>query len=398
MGNEKQYIFSDLLEILRQYILNENNEYDWAIRLIIVGIFSLFLLFIFIYYLRSGSKILHTLKNTFNNDFFYPAGFVYFIILLESFLRFLMNNSSDYRFYIFSFTTFPIYLFVKWVLKKLIPKIKSNSKFKINDIFYNICTVSIMIFIICEFPVKEFSVHHLLFEITAIFFTFFIYFTREVISENKKANSSEEKFWDTYKAKLSGANKKIIAINTEKYSEFTDSIGYRYFSEQLKVLGEQSKNNLIKQRFFIISAKNPKYSDEILSFSTEKLSDKTRNFKSLYILHSLFGIEMYLIPKHKVKEIIKKNSKWLICKLWNIYIQRTWKKLDRLIIDADYYEPNDRGNSLTFVPNNKNYYIIDQLISDCTKDEYNVEKLKNIESKPNDLILEINELKKQLTT
>jgi hypothetical protein len=240
-------------------------------------------------------------------------------------------------------------------------------------------------------------VHHLLFEIIAIFFTFFIYFTREVILENKKANSIEETFWDEYKTKLANVETSIITINTEKYSEFTESIGFRYLAEQLKVFGNIENNHLKKQRFFIVSAKNPKYSEEIASFSTEKLSDKTRNFKSLYLLHSLFGIEMYLIPKEKVINIINQDCNW-IYRLWNTHIKKTWKDLDRLIIDNNYYKVDDRGNSLIFDPNDKNSKIILELISEFATDAYNVEKLKVIEQAPNDLILEIKNLKEKLIT
>jgi hypothetical protein len=388
MENVNQTDYSKLLEFLKQFILNTDN--GWIIRLIIVSVFSIGLLFIFMYYLRTTSKIVHTLKKTFNNDFFYPTGFVYLIILLESYLEFIMKNSVNSIFYILSFGIFLVYL-IKWIINKFF------NKLIINEVFFNLVAVSLTVFVIYRFPIDEFSVHHLLFEIIAIFFTFFIYFTREVILENKKANSIEETFWDEYKTKLANVETSIITINTEKYSEFTESIGFRYLAEQLKVFGNIENNHLKKQRFFIVSAKNPKYSEEIASFSTEKLSDKTRNFKSLYLLHSLFGIEMYLIPKEKVINIINQDCNW-IYRLWNTHIKKTWKDLDRLIIDNNYYKVDDRGNSLIFDPNDKNSKIILELISEFATDAYNVEKLKVIEQAPNDLILEIKNLKEKLIT
>jgi len=362
---QKNAFVDHLKALLNDLFIGDHN--DWLGRLFLVLIISGFL---YVLLHRQGVKgVASIFFHTFFNDFFYPVCVVFVLLYFESLISYHLTGGDAYRFFVF-IPGFVILVFIPYKLT--------------NTISIQLAKLLLFCFFIflfmCCYREEFFSIHHFVYELLAVLLTFIIYFTFRINLEYKKENSRERAFWDSYIGALNNADTRVIAINTENYSDFMDSVGYRYFAEQLKVFSNPQKYELTKQRFFIISQKKSelKDSDEIQCLNTENLSDKTRNFKSLYILHKIAGIKMFLVPKDEVEEIIQNSSTDFQKLLIMFHFKKSWKVLDRLIIDKTLNKPDEKNNSSTFLENyDENKNVIDIIIANFANNDYDVDILAN---------------------
>lgn len=373
---------TNLLKVLLKEGFGHEHNLEDDYNLVIGRAILVLILCLLGFLILKGSKkaIPQVLKKTITNDFFYPVLVLFSLFLIESITSLYCDktevNSEHWNFFFYMTAAILVFFFIQ----------KTVTRF-INETVYIIIQILVIIFLYRVFHSDGmFHLHHFFYELLPITLTFVFYFLRDTRLEYRKENKEERDFWTKYIRALKSENKRMVAINTEKYREFTDPLGFRYFNEQLNSLVESSSHgdNIIlkkidKKRFFIVSSKleNLKDSPEIISLKTENnLNDNQRTFKALYHLHKMFNIEMYLIPKDKVRELInKESSSWNRFLNW-IRIKNSIKSIDRLILNDKFYKPKENNRKLVFEENKTDERIIEKIISDFSNSDYNVEELK----------------------
>lgn len=328
----------------------------------------------------SRKAIPQVLRKTITNDFFYPVLVLFSLFLIEAITSLYCNKpqikSEHWNFFLYMVVAITGFTIIQ----------KTVTRF-INETLYIIIQILLIVFLYRAFHKDGmFHVYHFFYELLPITLTFIIYFLRDTHLEYKKENKEERKFWTDYTDTLSNVKSKIVAINTEKYSEFTDPLGFRYFNEQLNFLVDSRSTNstivlknIEKKRFFIVSSikDNLKDSPEIISLKTENnLNDNQRTFKSLNHLHKIFNIEMYLIPIDEVKILVYSNLTRYPKIIYFFYVKNILKNIDRLIIDNTLYKPKEKNRKLIFEKNESNKEIIEKIITKFSHNDYNVEELK----------------------
>jgi hypothetical protein len=212
---------------------------------------------------------------------------------------------------------------------------------KYSKYFWIICSIIILI------RFFEFDKIHFFIELIVILLTFVFYSYYKKYKLYLTESDDERNYWESYQNALSEANNKIIAINTSDYEDFLSPSGFRYFTEQIKLINENknntNNNNLVLERYFIVSYKNNlKDSMEMQSFNIESnLSDEQRVFKSLAIIHKTLNIKIYLAKRSEVKKFIKEYNKRSGLKL-------KLKNLDILQIDDKYYSSEEKIGEYIF--------------------------------------------------
>lgn len=337
--------------------------------------------------------------------------------------------------------TFPLILLLFWQVLNL----KSNLFSKINitlikglELLLILCLLGIMILIeiydrihlhSIEANDHIFDISHILFEVTPIFLTFYIFYAAEKNEKYKINTKDDNKFYETYLGELKKISKSLTAVNIfDDYSLFKESTGDRYLTEQYRAIhqcedctknhitkicdkcSEQQKKITTKKRFFIVDIKD--YEPFDLDFDTpesfkldydsfancneiiaiqrnESLSNNQRHFKSLVILNELFNVKTYLIPKKEIELLLKKeNLKKKKLKEKKI----KYEDLDRLIIDSTFWLADEKEGNLEFI-SKESCDFLNKTINQYSRDKYLVynirQKLKEIEKQKRDKKSEI---------
>ncbi len=172
------------------------------------------------------------------------------------------------------------------------------------------------------------------------------YLLRKLVNENSRINKTELRDILNPGYKLKNETKEIIKLISD--FKFDDETEIKLNKLKIELL----KNTNAKfSRFFLVDAKNK---DELVSIDLVNLlsqetdlTDDLRIFNSVYLLHRLFDIEIYLIPKIpfantliKEENIIKKERERKLKEIddfHNIYISnvKKWEKAKKLL----YYIP-----------------------------------------------------------
>ncbi len=134
------------------------------------------------------------------------------------------------------------------------------------------------------------------------------------------------------------------------------------------------KTSLELKRFFVVDVES---ADDLLGCnevncivnSYTELTDELRVFYAIYTIHRLYQIEIYLIPKKELETKLHEKPDTTQLKI---------EDLSRVIIDNKHYEAKPtKKNLFSFEEvRQDNQQIINNIINDFSKAEYNLENLR----------------------
>ena len=240
----------------------------------------------------------------------------------------------------------------------------------------------------------SFNIIHLLYEMFLILITFFALISYRIQEEYIGENANYYYLAKSLAKNLGPAKEKIMALSVDDFNNFFEELGLWYFLEQVRIIKDirLKYSTLITKR--IIAIQDDIHENELLrkAFGTEvNLTSSEKNLKNIDLLHSIVGIELYLVPKDKLMSIIcdealTEGQKGLKNKKLNNLKNETYRNYDRVVIDDKCFYPREVKNKFKFSEDedkeSRKFEIITErifkVLADNTDSIYYVDKIKDL--------------------
>jgi hypothetical protein len=232
------------------------------------------------------------------------------------------------------------------------------------------------------------NVVHIFYEAFLILITFVLLISSHIKKDYWNENINYSHLELTLNDKLKNLSLRFYALSLDDYNNFFEPLGLWYICEQARILNEIRKSGRIIEAKRILVIDGNVENNELLKKAFGPISYLTlsqKNMKNINLLHTLFSIDLFLLPKPILIELITKNN--LLTEDSNPsnrnIIEEKFHQFERLIIDDIMAYPRKEKDGFKLTEdnnsNNKKTFIINLFenhITDFDINKYSIDAIK----------------------
>ena len=233
------------------------------------------------------------------------------------------------------------------------------------------------------------NIVHIIYEAFLIIITFILLITSHIKKDYWNENVNYSHLELTLNNKLKTLTARFYALSLDDFNNFFEPLGLWYICEQARNLKEKNKASVEISAKRILVIDGDIVNNELLKKAFGPISNLTfsqKNMKNIDLLHSLFHIDLYLLPKSKLIELITSNN--LLTEDSDLsnkkIIEKKLNQFERLIIDNEMVYPRKEkdGFKLTEDSNcqNKKSFIISLFENSITNFDINQYRINVIKT------------------